>query len=59
MDYLKGGGLDIPEPDDTKRWFSREYYEETVEFGKRLREETSLTSVGLEVKRIIDDILLR
>ena len=59
MDYLKGKGLDIPEPDDTKSWFSREYYEETMEFGKRLREEISLTSVGLEVKRIINDIVLR
>ena len=58
-DYLKKKGLNIPEPHDTKRWFSREYYEETVEFGKKLREEVSLTNVGLEVKRIIDDTLLR
>jgi len=59
MDYLKEKGLDIPNPDDTKRWFSREYYEETVAFGRKLREEISLINVGLEVKKIIDDILLR
>ena len=54
--FLKESGFDIVSPDNMVRWFSREYYEETVKFGEKLREEMSLLNVGLEVKKIIEGL---
>jgi len=55
--YFKDCGLDIALPEDTQRWFSRQYYDETLTFGKALREQMSLVNVGREVKDIIDRII--
>lgn len=55
--YLKDCGFDLPVPDSADRWFSKEYYDETILFGKRLREEMSLENVGREVKKILDSLL--
>ena len=40
-EWFHGRGLDLSDPDDESRWFSRRYWEETREFGLHLRRELS------------------
>ena len=58
-DFFKDCGLELCTPDHVERWFSKEYYDETREFGKKVRTEMSLENVGYEVKKIVDGILVQ
>jgi hypothetical protein len=55
--YFIRNGFDITQPTDTERWFSREYYGETVRFAAVLRQIMSLDYIGLQMKDIIDALL--
>jgi len=57
--FLKSLGFGLCAPDETERWFSREYYDDTVQFGRRLREEMSLEKIGRDVKEIVDGTLAK
>ena len=44
-EYFHGMGFDLATPDDLERWFSHEYWLETLEAGMSLREKISINSV--------------
>ena len=44
----------IATPDQKDRWFSRTYYDETVEYGNKLREFLSIKRIGEQYKQYID-----
>lgn len=50
-------GFELATPEDTGRWLSREYWKQTVQLGRRIREQLSRRQVGLRLKRIIDEVL--
>jgi len=52
-EYFRTRGFEIASPDDPERWLSRAYWEETREVGRRLREETSLESVGRRFLEVV------
>lgn len=53
-EYFKQRGFNIVTPNNTKRWFSIEYWQETRVFGEKLRIYTSLENVGLRYKELIE-----
>ena len=55
-EYFKKKGFNLATPDNTEKWFSKEYWEETRMFGKYLKNEISLDVVGLRYKRIIESL---
>jgi hypothetical protein len=55
--YCKQNGFDVAEPGDTERWFSHDYYAETIRFAAVLRQRMSLDSIGANTKEIIDALL--
>lgn len=55
--YLKTLGFDVAVPEDTDRWLSREYWEQTRACGARLREQLSLAAVANRFAQILDDVL--
>lgn len=55
--YLRGLGFKAASPDDPDRWFSRDYWEQTRQFGTLLRDQLSRAKVADRVARIIDDVL--
>lgn len=59
FEYFNKRGFALAEPHEAKRWFSERYWEETNEFSKKLRQITSIESVGLSYKRMIDDCVNR
>jgi|SRR5271168_345512 len=56
-EYFRTRGFVTASPSETDRWFSREYWEETRSFGRKLREYTSLEAVGSRYKELIDSLL--
>ena len=55
VEHLARMGFEVASPNDPHWWLSREYWEETVRFGRALRELLSLKRIGLRYKRIIDE----
>lgn len=53
--YFLKEGLALCTPQETKRWLSKEYWNETVQIARRLRESLSLESIGLKYKRYIEE----
>ena len=53
-EYFKNRGFEIPEPGDTDRWFSYEYWQKTNTFKAYLNELISLTAVGKMYKTSLD-----
>lgn len=53
VDQFARWGFEIASPNDTDRWFSREYWEETQRFGSALAELLSRHRVGIRLKHII------
>lgn len=53
-EYFLKRGLEIPEPTDTNRWFSYEYWQETNKFKDTLNDLISLTAVGKTYKESLD-----
>ena len=52
-------GFDLADPDDEARWFSKRYWEETREFGLRLRDDISkdrVVSSYLDLLRDLDQV---
>lgn len=56
-EYFRLRGFSVASPEDPDRWFSRSYWEETREFGRKLRESTSLEAVGRRYRELIESIL--
>jgi hypothetical protein len=56
-EYFKKRGFDVCVPTDSRRWFSKAYWEETQAFGERLRKLTNIETVGLSYKQYIDGLL--
>ncbi|WP_339910226.1 glycosyltransferase family 4 protein [Symmachiella dynata] len=54
---LRVRGFEVASPLDPQRWLSREYYEETRQFGQQLRESHSLEQIGRHWKEIIEQVL--
>ena len=54
-EWFHSRGFDLADPDDEARWFSREYWEETREFGLRLREEISKERVAASYLNLLRD----
>lgn len=50
-------GFEVASPDDTDRWLSRAYWEQTCELGDRLREALSREAVAVRLNAIVDDVL--
>lgn len=55
-EYFKTKGLDLCTPSNTTRWFSEEYWQQTVKTAASLREETSLDAIGLKFKSYIEEV---
>jgi hypothetical protein len=55
-EYFEKKGFNLATPDDTEKWFSKEYWQETRIFGEDLKKETSSESVGLKYKQIIESL---
>ena len=55
--YLRGLGFEIASPQDTDRWLSRPYWEQTRAFGARLRKQMLLTTVADRMAQILSDVL--
>ena len=49
-------GLDLADPDDEERWFSRRYWEETRDFGFHLRDEISMGAVVSSYLDLLKDV---
>lgn len=56
-EYFGGRGFRLATPTDVRRWFSREYWEETGRNAEWLRRDTSIEAVGRKFKQYIDSIL--
>ena len=56
-DHLECMGFDVCSPFDTSRWFSQNYWHETVAFGAALRELLTLAHLGRRWRRLILDVL--
>jgi hypothetical protein len=46
IEYFAAMNFQITEPKDTMRWFSREYYDETIMITKRLKHTLDLETIG-------------
>ena len=57
VDYFTLRGFNIAPPTDFERWFSLEYYNETVSFAEKLKKSMDLHSIGLQVRDIIKGLL--
>jgi hypothetical protein len=55
--HLARLGFGVASPLEPEVWFSRWYWEETCELGKRLRKELTLERIGQRFKTIIDAAL--
>ena len=55
-EHLARIGFDVASPLDAPRWFSRAYREETVAFGRTLRERLSLRMVGMRWSRLVEEV---
>lgn len=53
-EYFLNRKFKICTPEDTERWFSEQYWEETREFGEKLKVSTSIEEVGIKLKKIIN-----
>ncbi len=56
-EYFKIRGFNVADPSNQIKWFSKEYWEETYEYGKKLKEETSIESIGHQFNKVIKDVL--
>jgi hypothetical protein len=54
-EHLARLGFEIASPHDTARWFSRAYREETVAFGRALRELLSLKRIASRWRRLLSE----
>jgi hypothetical protein len=52
--YFQSKGFNVCTPNETNRWFSEAYAKETWEFGKKLRNKISATTIGLQIKQYIE-----
>ena len=51
--YLRTIGFEIPEPDQTDYWFSREYWEKTHEFGLKMSSQLSRLRIMNQWREIL------
>jgi hypothetical protein len=56
-EYFETRGFTIASLTEVKRWLSHEYWQETKDVGAELQRRLTLKNVGLNYKRIIDNIL--
>jgi hypothetical protein len=54
--YVRELGFDIAAPEDTSRWLSKEYWQETRRFGKAIGEILSLKRVSLRFEQILQRV---
>ncbi len=57
FDYFRRRGFLLATPDQEERWFSREYWTDTVRYATSLRQTISLESMGLRYKCLIEEII--
>ena len=53
FEYFASRKFNLCTPEDTERWFSEQYWEETKKFGEKLKVETSIEEVGLKLRKIL------
>jgi len=58
VQHLAGMGFEIADPRNPERWFSREYWEETRQFGLAIRELLCPRRIGLRMARVIHEVLM-
>jgi hypothetical protein len=56
--HLAELGFEVAAPEDSQRWLSREYWEETRRFGRALRTILSRTFVGRRWQRLLRQVVL-
>jgi hypothetical protein len=56
-EHLAQMGFELAAPQDTDRWFSREYWEETQNFGSALEELMALKRIGSRYRHLIEQVL--
>ena len=56
-EYFRTRGFPVTSPEETDRWLSRRYWEQTRDFGLELRASTSLEAVGRRYQDLIESIL--
>ena len=56
--HLASLGFEVVSPHDVLHWFSREYWDETQQFARRLRASLSRKQVGERFQQIINDVLV-
>jgi hypothetical protein len=57
-EYLSEMGFDVASPDEPERWFSDDYRQETVRFGRALTELYSRNRIAHRWARLINDVLM-
>jgi hypothetical protein len=57
VDHLALMGFEVASPLQPERWLSKEYWQETQQFGRALRELLSLKRVGMRYRRIIQEVV--
>jgi hypothetical protein len=57
VEHMATLGFNIAPPQDERRWFSRDYWEETRCFGEALRQSLSLQSIGEAYKNLIESLV--
>ncbi len=56
-EYFFARGFPVASPEQISRWLSRQYWEQTREFGLELRASISLEAVGKQYRDLIESIL--
>jgi len=56
-EYFKNRGFNVPSPENTMRWFSKSYWEDTVKYAEGLRKETSIEAVGKKFRQYIESVI--
>jgi glycosyltransferase involved in cell wall biosynthesis len=57
VEYLANLGLAVPTPNDVERWRSQDYWQETQQAAKRLRDQLTLENVAQKLAAIIQGML--
>jgi glycosyltransferase involved in cell wall biosynthesis len=55
--HLRRIGFEPARPEERDRWLSRDYWEQTVRLGRRLRDRLSRAGVGARLAQILEDVL--
>ena len=54
LNYFRSRSFNVCDPTNTERWFSENYWRETMKFAKHLRDQISSTTVGRTYLRYVE-----